>query len=162
MRWLRLRPEKLEELDQVDSRGRWIETDDDYDDDDDEDEEEGQMEDFDPDHVLDEDGEDEEEEDEEEDGSPPNEVGMAISPTMGGGPRGSRRGARQPTSDKATIATGPLPSSDTSPPSVDATSTKHERSEIMLSRLAQDKWAGLMVPGRTLAVEHNMCATLVQ
>ena len=38
MRWLRLRPENPTELDQVDWRGRWIGSDDDYDD---EEEEEG-------------------------------------------------------------------------------------------------------------------------
>ena len=45
MRWLRLRPENPTELDQVDWRGRWIGSDDDYDDE--EEEEEGRMEDFD-------------------------------------------------------------------------------------------------------------------
>lgn len=47
MRWLRLRPETLEELDHVDWRGRWLSSDDEYDDDDEE-EEEGELEDFDP------------------------------------------------------------------------------------------------------------------
>lgn len=48
MRWLRLRPETLEELDHVDWRGRWLSSDDEYDDDDDEEEEDGELEDFDP------------------------------------------------------------------------------------------------------------------
>lgn len=46
MRWLRLRPESAAELDQVDWRGRWIGSDDDYDDD--EEEVDGPLEDFDP------------------------------------------------------------------------------------------------------------------
>lgn len=47
MRWLRLRPENATELEQVDWRGRWIGSDDDYDDEAEE-EEDGPMEDFDP------------------------------------------------------------------------------------------------------------------
>lgn len=50
MRWLRLRPENSAELDQVDWRGRWIGSDDEFDDDDEE--EDGPMEDFDPVRVL--------------------------------------------------------------------------------------------------------------
>lgn len=50
MRWLRLRPENAAELDQVDWRGRWIGSDDDYDDD--EEEVDGPMEDFDPVSML--------------------------------------------------------------------------------------------------------------
>lgn len=45
MRWLRLRPENPSELDQVDWRGRWIGSDDDYEDE--EEEGDGPMEDFD-------------------------------------------------------------------------------------------------------------------
>lgn len=46
MRWLRLRPENAAELDQVDWRGRWIGSDDEYDED--EEDIDGPMEDFDP------------------------------------------------------------------------------------------------------------------
>ena len=50
MRWLRLRPQTYEELDQVDWRGRWITSDDEgYTDDE---EEMGPMEDFDPVSIL--------------------------------------------------------------------------------------------------------------
>jgi len=83
MRWLRLRPENPAELDQVDWRGRWIGSDDDYDED--EDEEDGPMEDFDADALGDED-EDEEEEEEEEGDENATTVG---SPT--GVPTGRRR-----------------------------------------------------------------------
>jgi casein kinase II subunit beta len=48
MQWLRLRPESPEELDMVDSRGRWIDEEDEYDSDEEEEEEDRQMEDFDP------------------------------------------------------------------------------------------------------------------
>ncbi|KAG8766382.1 casein kinase 2 regulatory subunit [Ceratobasidium sp. 428] len=68
MRWLRLRPQTLEELDQVDWRGRWIGSDDDggYDD---SDPEGGPMENFDDDDASQE--EDDEEEEEEEDQQQP-------------------------------------------------------------------------------------------
>ncbi|KAG9100454.1 casein kinase 2 regulatory subunit [Ceratobasidium sp. 370] len=64
MRWLRLRPQALEELDQVDWRGRWIGSDDEggYDD---SDPEGGPMENFDDDDASQEEDDDEEEEEEE-------------------------------------------------------------------------------------------------
>ncbi|KAJ2920054.1 hypothetical protein MD484_g336, partial [Candolleomyces efflorescens] len=78
MQWLRLRPESPEELDMVDSRGRWIDEDDEYDSEEEEEEEDRQMEDFDPDTVEGEE-DDEEEEEEEEDapaqGQPPHRHG---------------------------------------------------------------------------------------
>ena len=48
MRWLRLRPENLTELDSVDWRGRFLSSDDEYEDGEGEGEGEGRMEDFDP------------------------------------------------------------------------------------------------------------------
>jgi len=60
-----MRPENPIELDHVDWRGRWIESDDDYEDEE-EDEEDGPMEDFDPDAIGDDDDDDDEEEEEEE------------------------------------------------------------------------------------------------
>ncbi|KAI5124929.1 hypothetical protein M0805_007356 [Coniferiporia weirii] len=76
MRWLRLRPENPAELDQVDWRGRWIGSDDEYDDD--EEELDGPMEDFDPDAV----GEDEEEEEEEEEEEGDENVPVAGVPSL--------------------------------------------------------------------------------
>ncbi|KAG9128208.1 casein kinase 2 regulatory subunit [Ceratobasidium sp. 392] len=65
MRWLRLRPQTLEELNQVDWRGRWIGSDDEggYDD---SDPEGGPMENFDDDDASQEEDDDEEEEEEEQ------------------------------------------------------------------------------------------------
>ena len=48
MRWLRLRPESLTELDQVDWRGRFLSSDDEYEDGEGDGEGDGPMEDFDP------------------------------------------------------------------------------------------------------------------
>jgi len=99
MRWLRLRPESLEELDHVDWRGRWLSSDEEYDDDDEE-EEDGELEDFDPDAVG-EDEEDEEEDDDEEDdataGASQRVTNAAPVKRRAEPPAQSRQGLRPPT-----------------------------------------------------------------
>lgn len=72
MRWLRIRPQTAEELEQVDWRGRWIGSDDGYDEDDEDADNAAPMEDFDPDAG--DDDEEESEEEEEEDAPPPAQV----------------------------------------------------------------------------------------